>query len=170
MDMFSTSQLEVIDNAVAVAEEIICNYYKMSASQWLRHRYDIKTCCSLSPEELVDGPYAQIIRYTAYREGEQLGSAAYDFYKICLQDPAMLAALETTPELKLFPFSLYIIIHELVHIVRFARFHQRFDASPEEKEEEEVRVHDITRTVLEDSGLDGTETVLNFYAIGTEKK
>lgn len=163
MKTFSKSQLDVIDNAVAVAEDMVCNFYKMSGSQWLRHRYDIKTLCDLAPEEVVDGPFAQIIRYTAYREGAVLGSSAYDFYKICLQDNAMLRAITSNPNLHLFPFSLYIIIHELVHIVRFARFDQHFDASPEEKEKEEARVHGVTRTVVSKHGIEGIQDVLTFY-------
>jgi hypothetical protein len=163
MKMFTDSQLEVINNAVAVAEDIVCDFYKMSASQWLRHRYDIKTLADLSDEEVVDGPFAQIIRYTAYRQGEMLGSSAYDFYKICLQDNAILATIKSMPQLRLFPFSLYIIIHELVHIVRFARFHQRFDASPEEKEQEEARVHGLTRDILALRDIEGMKDVLKFY-------
>ena len=38
--------------------------FKMSASQWLRHRYDVRTQVQLSDEEVVGhGPFAQVIRY-----------------------------------------------------------------------------------------------------------
>ena len=50
--------------------------------------------------------------------------------------------------LALLPFSLYIITHELIHIVRFSRFLQNFDASDEEKMMEERRVHQTTHEIL----------------------
>lgn len=164
MDMFAASELDIVNNSVAVAEEIVCNFYKMSASQWLRHRYDVNTLAELAHEEIVEGPFAQIIRYEARKEGNSLGSSVYDFYKICLQDNTILATVGSTPGLDLFPFTLYVIVHELSHIVRFARFHQNFEASPEETAREEERVHQVTRLMLERYDWDGMDRVLQFYA------
>lgn len=146
-----------------MAEELVSNHYKMSASQWLHRRYDVKTLAELKPAEIMDGPFAQIIRYEGQRKGSQLGSDAYDFYKICLQDHAILNALRDSAGLALMPFGLYIISHELVHIVRFSKFLQNFDASPDEKLAEEHRVHDITHQILAPVRLQGIEAVLAYY-------
>jgi len=45
-----------------MAEELVSEYYKMSASQRLRPKYDVKTLVDLDPAEIVHGPFAQIIR------------------------------------------------------------------------------------------------------------
>jgi hypothetical protein len=153
----------VVNEAVAVAEELTSNAYKMSFAEWRRRRYDIKTLADLSPEEIVDGPFAQIIRYVGRKAETSLGSSKYDFYKICLQDHSILPALNQFPGLYLFPFALYIVTHELIHVIRFTKFLQGFEASPEEKIEEEARVHDGTRAILQGAQIDGMEAVFEFY-------
>jgi len=163
MRQFTDTQIREVNNAVSMAEELVSNYYKMSASQWLRPKFDVKTLAELAPEETVDGPFAQIIRYEGKRQDSSLGSSAYDFYKICLQDQAILAILESQPEIHLSPFVLYIITHELIHIVRFSRFLQNFNASPDEKMVEEARVHHLTHDILLPERITGMSPVLAFY-------
>lgn len=160
---FDQTELDTVNNAVAMAEELVSNHYKMSASQWLRPKYDIKTLSELTPEETIHGPFAQLIRYEGKHRDSDLGSSAYDFYKICLQDHSILAALGNFPEIKLFPFALYIVSHELIHIVRFSKFLQRFDASTEERLAEEARVHQTTHALLREVRIPGLPDVLAFY-------
>jgi len=164
LPIFSNSQLARVNNAVAMAEELVSNHYKMSASEWLHPKYDVKTLAELTDEEVVDGPFAQIIRYEGKLKGGVLGSSAYDFYKICIQDHAILEVLNTRPEMELSPFALYVVTHELVHIVRFSRFLQNFNASAAEKLEEERRVHGITHEILGPVKSHGLGTVLDFYS------
>jgi hypothetical protein len=160
---FRPKQIMIVNNAVAMAEELVSNYYKMSANQWLGPRYDIKTLAELRPEEIIDGPFAQIIRYKGQRKNTSLGSATYDFYKICLQDHTIQSAIKSSPGIDLFPFSLYIVTHELIHIVRFSKFLQRFDASMDERMAEEKRVHQRTQEILRSVQTAGLANVLEFY-------
>lgn len=162
-ECFGSNQLKIVNNAAAMAEELVSNNYKMSASQWLGPRYDVKTLAELKPEEIIDGPFAQIIRYKGRRKNTTLGSATYDFYKICLQDHTIRSTLEHAREIELFPFSLYIIVHELIHIVRFSKFLQSFEASAEERMAEEKRVHQRTHDILQPVQIQGLKKVLDFY-------
>jgi hypothetical protein len=161
---FSSEQLQAVNTAVAMSEELVSNHYKMSASQWLRPKYDIRTLADLTADEIVEGPFAQVVRYVGKRQNTFLGSDAYDFYKICLQDHAILNALRQDKALQIMPFTLYIVTHELVHIVRFSKFLQSFDASAEEKLAEEARVHRETKIILANIQLTGLEAVLHFYS------
>jgi hypothetical protein len=163
METFGPDDIATINSAAAMAEELVSNHYKMSASQWLNRRYDIRTLADLDPGEIIDGPFAQIIRYEGYRRNRSLGSSAYDFYKICLQDHTILAALAEHLQLQLFPFILYIVTHELIHIVRFTKFLQQFDAAPQERQAEEKRVHAATHRVLAQITIPGLSDVLEFY-------
>lgn len=163
LKFFIPLQITVINDAAAMAEELVSNAYKMSASQWLRRKYDFKTTADLDPCEIVYGPLAQIIRYEGQRVDSSLGSAAYDYYKICLQDHAILEALHKNPEIKLFPFCLYILTHELIHIVRFSKFLCNFEAADAEREAEETIVHQKTHEVLNGLRLDGLPEVFRFY-------
>jgi hypothetical protein len=160
---FDAAQILVVNQAVAMAEELVSNHYKMSLNQWLRPKYDVKTLAELSPDEIVNGPYAQLIRYQGQRMGSSLGSGSYDFYKICIQDHTILETLDKRPELSLAAFCLYIVTHELIHIVRFSKFLQNFDASAEEKLVEEKRVHTLTHKILFEVPMPEMNHVLAYY-------
>jgi hypothetical protein len=160
---FSGEQILVVGDATAVAEELVFNAYKMSAGEWLKNRYDVATLESLADGEIAEGPLAQIIRYQGRRPGTSLGSSSYDFYKICLQDHNILAAPGEDPRFRLFPFALYIMCHELIHIVRFAKFLQSFDAACAERLAEEGRVHGLTRDILKGVRVPGLDVVLARY-------
>ena len=164
LDKFSTEQIDIVNNCVAMAEELVSNFYKMPASQWAAAcAYDIKTLADLSPEEIVHGPFAQVIRYKGRPKNSSLGSSTYDFYKICLQDHAILSVINELPDIKLFPFTLYIVAHELIHILRFSKFLRNFEASQEEIMAEETHVHSITHVILKSVNIFGMEAVLKFY-------
>jgi hypothetical protein len=164
LQRFQPSQLLHINEAVAMAEELVSNHYKLSTAQWLRRKYDVKTATDLSPHELINGPFAQVIRYEGRRADADLKSEVFDFYKICLQDHAILSVLEHSPSLKLFPFTLYIITHELIHIVRFTKFLQSFVATADERLAEEIRVHETTHEILKPVKIAGMGSVFSFYS------
>ena len=161
---FRPDQIAQINDAAAVAEELVSNHYKLSATQWLRRKYDVKTAVDLFENELISGPFAQVIRYEGRKADADLKSEAFDFYKICLQDHAIIEALENSPSLLLLPFSLYIITHELIHIVRFTKFLQSFVATADERLAEEIRVHAKTHEILYPVRIPGMGSVFKFYA------
>ncbi len=160
---FTPDEIRVVNTAVAAAEEIVANHYKLSAAQLLRLNYDIKTLADLSGEEVVEGHFAQIVRYDERKKGAVLDVPVKDFYKICIQDHSILAALKRNPEIQLFPFLIYIVSHELIHLLRFKRFFQLFDAPFHEKMAEERRVHEKTQEILSRVCIKGMKPVLRFY-------
>ena len=160
---FNADQIDTINNSVQLAEELVSNSYKLSSGQWFRNKYDVRTIVDLSPDEIIQGPFAQILHYKARPKNSTLESKSYDFYKICLQDHTILSVINRYWKIRLFPFSLYIIIHELVHVVRFIKFLQNFHASSEEKVDEEKRVHRKTRDILDNMKVMGLSDVLDFY-------
>ena len=103
---FTPEEIQVVTDSTVMAEELVSNHYKMSASQWLHPMYDVKTLVDLAPEEIVHGPFAQIIRYEGKKQNTTLGSSTYDFYKICIQDHSILSAIQQAPEISLLPFTL----------------------------------------------------------------
>ena len=163
LEQFNKKQITTVNNSVAVAEEMVSNAYKMSTSQWLHQKYDVKTLLDLSPNEIIHGPFAQIFRFKGQKDDASLESAAYDFYKICLQDHNILSIMNNVADLALFPFTLYIVAHELIHIVRFTKLLQNFEASPKERMKEEQRVHQKAHDILTDVRIEGMAPVLQFY-------
>ena len=163
LKIFGPGQIDIVNDSTELSEELVSNFYKMSASQWLHLKYDIKTLTHLCSDEIVHGPFAQVVRYEGKQEDKHLSSSTYNFYKICLQDHAILSKLKQSPDIKLFPFALYIMTHELIHIVRFCKFLQSFDASPLEKMAEEIRVHENTHEILSTVQIPGMGNVFKFY-------
>jgi hypothetical protein len=164
LKIFDEHQIDIVNSSLQLAEELVDNFYKMSTNQWLRGRYDISTLSQLEPDEIVHGPYAQIVRYVGKYQDSPLSSKKYDFYKICLQDHTILDTMTKNPQLQLFPFCLYILVHELIHVVRFCKFLQNFEASQEEKLAEETMVHRQTRRILTQLNITGLPEVFEFYS------
>ena len=165
LNSFSLSDQKYINEAVTISEELVSNYYKMSSSEWLRGKYEIKTNKDLSKDEFVSGPFAQVVKYHGTRKETSLSSYTYNFYTVCLQDNTILKAVNNDDKLLLYPFLVYIFIHELVHIVRFSKFQQLYEISSEDEVtiSEERKVHKITWDILRHISIDGIENVLEYY-------
>ncbi len=164
---FNEDERLTVSRAARFSEELVSNYFKMSSIQWRRNRYDIKTAADLFPHEVVDGPYAQVIKYEARLKTRSLNSSFYNYYAICLQDPAILSKVNANEDLHLYPFLLYVITHELVHVVRFGKFFQIYEASDQRKdamEDEEKVVHSTTYDILSQVRVNGLDTVLQYYS------
>ncbi|MCF8110357.1 MAG: hypothetical protein K9J85_02605 [Desulfobacteraceae bacterium] len=160
---FSPGQIKVVSRAVAAAEDLVSDYYKLSATQMRQLNYDIKTAADLGAHETVIEHFAQIVRYSARKPDSLLSTGVEDFYKICLQDHSILSEVRRHPEIELYPFLLYIICHELIHVVRFRRFQQRFSVPDEQRRAEEIRVHGITHEILAPRQIAGMQPVFEFY-------
>ena len=160
---FDADQITAVNQAVAVAEELVSNFYKFSDSQMRQLNYDIKTAAQLAAHEIVDAHFAQIVRYRAQKKDSLLEVDATDFYLICLQDHAVLSAVDRFSRPALYPFMTYIVCHELIHVVRFRRFLQHFQVAPEERQLEEIRVHHATREMLRRANIDDMGPVFEFY-------
>ena len=163
MRTFDPNEMAVVAQAVEIAEDVTANYFKISTSDWRHVRYDIATIATMSAEEITDGAFAQITRYSHLLEPQRRETRPYDFFKICLQDHTIAAALERDENLRLFPLMVYVATHELIHVVRFCKFLQRFDAEPEERLREEIRVHEITQKALGNVGLARMDYVVQGY-------
>ena len=74
-----------------------------------------------------------------------------------------MAAVKRDAQVKLLSLGVYVVTHELVHIVRFCKFLQRFDAEPPERQQEEMRVHEITQRVLGSLRIPHLDYVLEVY-------
>ena len=60
---FREEEVAVLRHAIEIAEELICDHYKISTSQWKRYRYDIQSLKDLGEDEITDVAFAQIRRY-----------------------------------------------------------------------------------------------------------
>ncbi len=156
---FSPHQHRALAWAVDLAEEVVSDHYRFSETFWKkRGRCEFKTLIDLGPEEVSDEALAQIVKC--------VGPAAIshrhrEFFRICLQDHHIKAARQRA-DLDLGALLAYVITHELVHVVRFARHDQLFEAPREARWAEELKVHDLTCRLLTPLKLRGGDKIFDF--------
>ncbi len=160
---FSANEIVVLGQSLEVSEDLISDHFKISTSQWQRYRYDIQSLKDLAEDEITDLAFAQIRRYARCPSERLRGSEAGEYFKICLQDHIIAGALQRDPQIRLLPLTTYIVTHELIHVVRFARFLQRFEVSDRERETEEFVVHSLTRELLKPVKMPGLVDVLEAF-------
>jgi len=168
---FSTSQTSIANNAFQQAEKLTGKYFRLSQEVMKNHRYDVKTRAYLEDHEVKDGAFAHLCRYHYKKDDRSNQLDSFYFYRICLQDNRILDAVDRAHSfIKLNPLLLYIAAHELVHIIRFEAREIDFDALREEKEQEEDKVHAITRDILQSCISPDLKLILdcfsNRYKIG----
>lgn len=146
---FNSSQILLAGRTFIHAEKMAAQHYRLKEANLKRLRYDVKTQAFLDKHELSEGAFAHLCRYHYQRDQETAKAGDFHFYRICLQDNCILDAVSRAGSfIKLPPLLLYIAAHELVHVIRFDAGEGNFDVSVEEKEQEERRVHIITRQML----------------------
>lgn len=148
------------------AEKLVSSRFRLSEKEIKNTKYEVKTLAYLNDQEIKDGTFAHLCKYsyTKTEEADQNGKD-FDFYRICLQDNTILDAVQrANPFIKLSPLMLYIAVHELIHVLRFTSGEVDFEAGVEEKEKEEVIVHNLTRSALQPVKGNDLEIILDCFS------
>jgi hypothetical protein len=155
LQRFGKPELKAVERARAEAANLVGDFYVLAPREWERITYEVRTLEELAPEEISDQAFAQVLCYDLTR---RLGRAVIDrrdLYRICLQDHRILRvagggpkALAKPDQLALEPLLLYVLTHELVHVIRFAQQMQCLDLAPELRPQEELSVEQTTRHIL----------------------
>jgi len=162
---FNPLQMTQAKGAFQHAEKLTSHYFRLSQDKMQSHRYDVKTLAYLEDHEVKDGAFAHLCKYHYGKDEKENHVSGFHFYRICLQDNRILDAVERGGSfIKLKPLMLYIAAHELAHIIRFDTGEIDFNASFEEKEQEEERVHTITRDILQSSMYPDLKIVLDCFS------
>jgi len=157
---FQPVHLEMLGNAVALSEEIISDSFGLTTDYWLKNPFEVKTLRDEAHEEVPKGVYAHLKKYGNNWWEKFCGRDTRCLYKIIVLDPRVLETTGGEPPVMM-PFFLYIMTHELIHMVRFARF--ECAATIKDKTEEEKRVHLLTEKVLEKVKIPNLDLVIDFF-------
>lgn len=160
---FNRENMLTAGDALHIAEDTIGNYFKLSSAQWKKHPFSVKTLADLREGEIVPEAFARLEKRILGERSLQDRVNGKDHYFICLQDHEILKALGRDRELCLLPLLVYVFTHELVHIVRFCTFLQRFEVQGNEKEKEEKIVHTATYKILRRIRMPDLDYVLDAY-------
>jgi len=156
LQTFEKGHLRAVRKAHREAEQLVTRYYALAPREWARMPYEVRTLEELQPEEIVDEAFAHVVcyHYTRRRNNEIVDQG--ELYRICLQDHHILNTINSSedgPDLN--SFLLYVMTHELVHIVRFGQKLQRIDLPGNLRPIEEQNVDRIAHRILQPvRGLD----------------
>jgi hypothetical protein len=159
--VFNRGQLGRLGRILHLARELTGDFFRLSTETAAGLPYEVRTLRQLEPAEIRPaGVLADVVRYE-YRDSQY--QRKRDLYRVNLQDHNILAALAQQRRIGFSPFLLYIITHELVHVIRFCRHQAAFYLDPKPRQEEEQRVHALTRRILDPVPMRGLAPVLDGY-------
>lgn len=145
---FSRNQRMLVNRAMTEAETCTARYYCIPPHRFENIPYDLLTREDEGWDPLPEAVLAQ----TRKLNGVTARRTPYEFFRIQLNDPSILSAAsrENLGD-HLYPFFVYILTHEMVHLVRLSTILED-KTVPECPEKEELRVQQISRQVLARTG------------------
>jgi hypothetical protein len=156
--LFTKPDLVTLGRAASLAEALTEDFFGLTHGEWQRNPYGVFTRKETLSTLHEINVFASVIRYPAGREARQRRDHRYG---IVLQDPNILLALLRSTEHDLWALGLFILTHELVHILRFQRFGVDFFATVADRDREERVVHGVTREIF--SGVTNMAHILSLY-------
>ena len=151
--LFTHGQRKLVINALNEAEEHTAGYYCIPPRQWQQLPYDLITRNDREWDPLPETALARVQRLERLNTG-RLGPL--EFFRIQLNDPKVLSvASREKLEPDIYSFLVYILTHEMVHMIRLSKILDSacMPASAQMEESEEYRVDRISRQIL--SRIDG---------------
>ena len=145
---FSPPQRSLVFQALGEAEERTSGYYCIPPFRWDSLRYDLLTRIDHEWEPFPEPMLARVRRIQSTAK-----KSLFDFYRIELNDQTILAAAERENLLgNLYPFLVYILTHEMVHLVRLSSILENWTETlaPFDQSEEQ-RVQGISLRILKGS-------------------
>lgn len=144
---FSSPQRSLVFRALDEAEERTRDYYCIPPFRWEKLRYDLLTRDDHGWEPLPEPMFARVRCLQRIHN-----SLPFDFYRIELNDESILAAAHRENLLReqdLYPLFVYILTHEMVHMVRLSSILENWtETLVPFDESEEHRVQRISRRIL----------------------
>lgn len=163
-DRFGCRQLQRLGRLVVFARELTGDHFRLGEEEARGVPCEIRTLDELDDREIRtdDGILADIARYE-YQE--PLFGRKRDLYRVNLQDHNILRSLRRREDgIRFSPLLLYVLTHELVHVVRFVKFLAPFHTAPASMLQEEQRVHATTCRILAHVPIEGMDKVMRRYA------
>jgi hypothetical protein len=147
--LFDEKQRILVAEALEVAEALTGAYFRIDLDDFEKYPFDLKTLQNLQGPEKTHWALAQVCKYEYTGMGFAKRRNRREFYRICLQDDRILNRARVEADEMLRPLLLYVISHELIHVIRFSLEPARFHFGREEKRAEERKVHRMTHEILE---------------------
>ena len=159
---FGRAQLRRLARMLRFARELTGDHFHLGTEEARGMPVEVRTLAELEEFEIhVDEVLAYIARY-GYSDSRY--GRKRDLYQINLQDHNILQSLKRPGDgVGFSPLVLYVLTHELIHVVRFVKFLAPFHQAETDRWQEEQRVHAITHGIRSRVPLPGMDAVLRKY-------
>ena len=160
---FDKKQCHWVGEVLEIAETLAGNYFRVDLEDAERFPYDLQTLENLKRQEKTRRALAQVCKYEYQNKKALFRDGGKEFYRICLQDDKILNTVRTEGHPLLKPLLLYVVTHELIHVIRFSMEPKRFYLPSKEKKIEEREVHCKTYELLRSFGDPQVDLLLERY-------
>jgi hypothetical protein len=160
---FDKKQRFWVGEALEIAETLAEEFFQVDLGDSARFPYDLETLANLRGLEKTRRALAQVCKYEFHKREARVRRGGTEFYRICLQDDQILNKVRTESLSLLKPLILYVVTHELIHVIRFSLDPKRFYLPSKEKRVEEKDVHRSTYEVLRSFKDPQVELLLERY-------
>lgn len=160
---FNKRQRFWVGEALQLAEGLTGEYFMVDVRDSRRFPYDLRTLANLQEQEKTRRALAQVCKYQSREGSFAVPVARKEFYRICLQDNRILRTAKKDDPLLLRPLLLYVMTHELIHVVRFSMEPQKFHLDAAQRNQEEEFVHRATHEILQSVQYPQMEYILERY-------
>jgi len=165
---FTPDQKKLVIHALGEAEEQTSRYYCIPPFRWQQLQYDLLTG---DDREWIPLPEPILAQLQLFHRFSPVSKSTSEFYRIQLNDPSILMAAERELLVSdLYPFLVFILTHEMVHLVRLSSL---LNVTHPDKaaESEEMRVQHISRQIFSKTNYHGMKGVIDrFCSSGREKE
>lgn len=158
---FERPQLLQLRRLFEFARELTGDHYHLGAEDARRMPVEIRTLVDLEDFEIQAGDVLAYIARLGYNDS-RFGRRR-DLYQVNLLDHNILGKLKHSEDLNFSALLLYVLTHELVHVIRFLKFMTPFYQSDSDHDQEEGRVHGLTQSILRRVPVSGMSSVLEKY-------
>ncbi len=159
---FGRKQLKHLARLLRLARELTGDHFHLSQGEALSLPVEVRTLADLREFEIHSGEVLAYIARYGYQD-PRFGRSR-DLYQVNLQDHNILQRLTQDADgVDFASLMLYVLTHELIHVIRFVKFLAPFHQSDSDRLAEEQRVHRLTRALLSKVPMDGLDTVLDKY-------
>lgn len=165
--LFTKSDLETISRAARLAENLTCDYFDLPPDEWKINPYRMLTIKHVSRDFHIDQVFAHVVRIQSTPGASKLNKPR-SMYGVVLQDPYILRELFRSESYELWSLALYVLTHELTHIVRFNKFNVDFFSDSDGRQDEERIVDGHTREIL--NGTVSSKNIERYLKAGSQNR
>lgn len=160
--VFNSTERTLIYSVLEEAAERLRRFYCFSPREWFNYCYDVRTEGE-GKTGFTDVPaFAEVRQYIPALKDTSLFPP--ERYHICLFDRNILSTLWRETNLDFYPFMLYILTHELIHVARFCQRLHPFECDAEALRKEEEKVDRLTHEILKVDKDSTLRTVSRLYS------